>query len=244
MSEAGSGDIEPTIESEVFSREIDFCDRDLRGRDFSGDCLRNANFSGADLRGCHFVGTDLSEANFQGAKIGADGYRVWILVISDVMSVLFYTFLFFLLEELMVWLRPGSVTAATDGSSVLAGVGNINSDRDSTTDDQHVDRWVNLKGTGITAYVTVGIFCLLIFLTITSCLFLGYVNSDSIDEAYILIPIFLAIASVCLTIAITKVRNLSQTDFSGANLDLAQIDRSSFQTAKTSGAAIDRTSWL
>jgi uncharacterized protein YjbI with pentapeptide repeats len=59
-----------------------------------------------------------------------------------------------------------------------------------------------------------------------------------------IIPGFLVIASVCLTIAITKVRDLSQTDFSGAKLDLVQIDRSSFQTAKTSGAAIDRTSWL
>jgi hypothetical protein len=243
MIESASGDIEPSTEHET-AVEIDFCDRDLRGRDFSGDVLKNANFSGADLRGCCFVDADLSGANFQGAQIGVDSYRVWILVISDVMSVLFYAFLFFLLEELMVWLRPGSVTAATDGISVLSSVGSIDLEKDPATDDQHVDRWINLKGTGITAYITVGILCLLIFLAITSCLFLGYVNSDSIDEAHIIIPSFLSIASVCLTIAITKVRDLSQTDFSGANLDLVQIDRSSFQTAKTSGATIDRTIWL
>jgi uncharacterized protein YjbI with pentapeptide repeats len=244
MIEAESGDIEPTIESETSSRETDFRDRDLRGRDFSGDVLKNANFSGADLRGCCFVDADLSEANFQGAKIGADGCHIWFLVTSDVMSVLFYAFLFFLLEELMVWLRPGSVTAATDGSSVLGGIGNINSEKNSTTDDQYIERWVTLRGTGITAYITVAILCSLIFAAITSCLFLGYVNADSIDEAHIIIPVSLAITSVCLAIAITKVQDLSQTDFSGANLDLAQIDRSSFQIAKNSGAAIDRTTWL
>jgi uncharacterized protein YjbI with pentapeptide repeats len=240
MIEAESGDIESTIESEASSSETDFRDCDLRGRDFSGEVFRNANFSGADLRGCRFVDADLSEANFQGTQIGVDSGHIWRLVILDVMSVLCYASLLFLLEELIAWLRPGTVTSVADGD-VLGVMGNINSGKDSTTDGQYIDRQVTLRGTAITEYVTVTILCFSLFAAIAGCLFLGYVNADSIDEAHILIPVFFAIASVCLTIAITKVRDLSQTDFSGANLNLAQIDRSSFQKAKTNGAAIDRT---
>ncbi len=242
MIEPVSGDIDPRSDSEA-SGTIDFRDRDLRGRDFSGDVLRNADFSGADLRGCRFVDADLSEDNFQGTQIGVDSDHIWRLVILDVMSVLCYALVLFLFEELIAWLRPGTVASAADGD-VLGVMGNINSEKDSTKDSQYVDRKVTLSGTAITAYVTVTILCFLLFAAIASCLFLGYINVDSIDEAHIMIPAFLAIASICFAIAITKVRNLSQTDFSGANLDLAQIDRSSCQTAKTSGAAIDRTTWL
>jgi uncharacterized protein YjbI with pentapeptide repeats len=243
MIEAESGDIESTIESETFSRETDFRDRDLRGCDFSGDTLKNANFSGADLRGCCFVDTDLSEANFQGAKIGVDGDRASRLLTAGFISALGYVFLVALFVALVELIQlEGRIDEGP--SNFPSGFGNTDSEGETTKDGNYIDSWTALRGTGITAYITVAILCFLVFVAITSFLFLGYVNADSIDEAYILIPVFLAIASVCLTIAITKVRDLSQTDFSGANLDLVQVDRSSFQTAKTSEAAIDRTIWL
>jgi hypothetical protein len=243
MSEAASGDIEPAIESEASSREVDFRDRDLRGRDFSGDALRNANFSGADLRGSCFMDTDLSGANFQGAQIGVDGDRASRLLNAGFISALGYVFLVALFIALVELIQlEGRVDEGP--SNFPSGFGNIDSEGETPKDGNYINPWTALGGSGITAYITVAILCFLVFSAITSFLFLGYVNADSIDEAYILIPVFLTIASVCLTIAITKVRDLSQTDFSGVNLDLAQIERSSFQTAKTSGAAIDRTSWL
>jgi uncharacterized protein YjbI with pentapeptide repeats len=228
MTESASGDIEPSTESET-AVEIDFRDRDLRGRDFSGDVLRNANFSGADLRGCRFVDTDLSAADFQGAKIGVDGDRASRLLTAGFISSLGYVFLFALFAALIEWIELVFGTEANLNDIPDVGSRNASSEEESTTDGNYTDSWLAIGGSDITPCMLVLIICILLSIVITILLIFGYVNADSINEAHIMIPGFLALASICLAVAITKAQDLAQTDFSQATLDLAQIDRSSFQ---------------
>jgi uncharacterized protein YjbI with pentapeptide repeats len=236
MVNSESGDQEQVV-------GIDFRDRDLRGRNFSGDQLNNANFSGADLRGCRFVDADLTAANFQGAKIGVDGDRVLRLLTSGFISALGYVFLFALFAALIEWIR---LEGSADGNlgDFSGGVGNSDSEDKSTKDDNYAEPWVALRGTGITAYIVVSIMCFMLPIVTIIALKLGYDNADVTAGATACSFISPILSPIYLTFAITKARVLAQTDFSRATLDLAQIDRPTFQRAKTTGAAIETTIWL
>jgi uncharacterized protein YjbI with pentapeptide repeats len=236
MVRSESGDQEQAV-------GIDFRDRDLRGRNFSGDQLNNANFSGADLRGCRFVDADLTAANFQGTKIGVDGDRVLRLLTSGFISALGYVFLFALFAALIEWIR---LEGNADGnlSDFPGGVGSSDSEEKSTRDDNYIDPWVALRGTGITAYIVVSIICFMLPIVTIIALNLGYDNTNVTAGATACSFISPVLFPIYITFAITKARVLAQTDFSGATLDLAQIDRPTFQRAKTTGAAIEITVWL
>jgi hypothetical protein len=229
MDSAAAGEPKAAGETPI---GIDYADRDLRGRDFSHESLQNANFSGADLRGCSFWNSDLSNANFQSAQIGIAPERVSSLLITGLFSALGYSLLIGLGE----W------------GQLLKDVPNLTrgdkQEEDSLENEKYLSPW-NLVAK---SNISILLICTLPtgLMTFFGCalLFLGYVSADSIGEAYTIIASCLVMASGCLALAISQAQDLAKTDFSGAKLDFAQIDRSAFDQANTTETEIARVTWL
>jgi uncharacterized protein YjbI with pentapeptide repeats len=235
MVNVASDDRDPTIEAEP-SIGINFCDQDLRGRDFSYESLQNADFSGADLRGCNFYNADLSGANFELASIGFDPKIANTLLFNGSVSALGYLFVIGLLGELMaVFMGPIDVSTVDGGSSSDDGLAKA---------PKYVDEWKLLGRSEITLLLMCAILCGLIVIFGTGLLIFGYLTPDSVDKAHKVILGFLAIVPVGVILAIRQARDVTYTDFSEADLAGAKIDRTTFHRAKTDGAKIDRVTWL
>jgi uncharacterized protein YjbI with pentapeptide repeats len=207
---------------------INFRYRDLRSRDFSSESLKNADFTGADLRGCKFQSTDLSGSNFQAAQIGLDSSQFFSLLLESFKAVapmlLLFSFALFI---------GASSEGAWDNSS--------GSGSDNSADDRPVNP---IHGTWMPMLAVITCIALVIA-GIGLYLFLAYnINQDSVGYFYVWITGSMGVASGALLALIAGAGSLAKTDFSGARLDLAQIDRSAFHQAKTTEAEIERVTWL
>jgi uncharacterized protein YjbI with pentapeptide repeats len=241
MVNAASDDLDPIVEVET-KISLDFRDRDLRDRDFSGESLQNADFSGADLRGCNFYDADLSAANFESAQIGFDPNRVHALLFNGSVSALGYLLVMGLLGELLAFLSgPSHTLPSIDIPNVC---GESSRDRALAEEPKYVDQWKLLGRSEITVLLMLATLCGLMVIFGTVFLLLGHVATDSIGAAHNIILSCLAIAVGALVVATRQARELAQTDFSEADLDGAKIDRVTFHRAKTDKAKIDRVTWL
>jgi uncharacterized protein YjbI with pentapeptide repeats len=186
--------------------------RDLRGRDFSNESLQKADFEGADLRGCKFQNTNLSGSNFQDAQIGTDSSQFFQLLLESFKAVTPMLVMFGL--ALFV---GASSEGAWDNSS---GSGSDNSSDDRPVNPIH-DTWMPVLAVVTCIALVIAGIGLYLFLA-------NNINQDSVGYFYVWITGSIGIASGALMALIAAAGSLAKTDFSGARLDLAQIDRTAF----------------
>jgi uncharacterized protein YjbI with pentapeptide repeats len=243
MVEAASDDRAPMVETEV--SRIDWRDRDLRGRDFSNESLKNADFSGADLRNCKFQNTDLTGSNFQGATIGSDireGFSFVFLGSWVVLKSFLLIFTLALMESgsglLVIVLLP-LIFFGLDPEKMLSKLGEL---LEASPEDQ--ERIELYNRSNVSWFLTLSVMSFLAAGLSYGLLRTHNISTESLWVVYTWIGGWTAMAIGLLIGAVFSATKLFRTDFSGAQLDFAQIDRATFQQAKTDGAKIDRVTWL
>jgi uncharacterized protein YjbI with pentapeptide repeats len=205
---------------------VDFRDRDLRGRDFSHESLQYADFRGADLRNCKFQNANLSDTNFQGAKIGIDNAEFFQFLIDGTKAA----FPLLLVLSLAILLSPSSLFS--DNSE--------NTSSQSSTNEQilHPIHDTLLPITAAILFLGLGFAGVGIYFLLTH-----NINRDSVGYVDAWIGITSSVSVVALIAMIWIAGSLTQTDFSGAILSRAKLDRSSFRKAKSAGVEVDRINW-
>jgi uncharacterized protein YjbI with pentapeptide repeats len=231
MVSSDSGDQEQAV-------GINFRDRDLRGRNFSGESLCNADFSGADLRGCRLVATDLSGAIFRSAVMGAELVEVFKVVVFGGFIIL--RFQLYVAIRVLVETEIGFLFVI---AGLIFGVDKLLLKLDALIEREN-QKCLNFMNYSIVEFMLACFVCFAI-----SAFGVWFLTTENIAEAsvkylYFWILGWWTVALGCLVGVVIGARNMVRTDLSGACLDLAQIDRPTFQKAKTTGAAIETTIWL
>ncbi|MFM2431942.1 MAG: hypothetical protein RLZZ511_3155 [Cyanobacteriota bacterium] len=224
MVNAASEDLDPMVETEA-PIEINFHNRDLRGRDFSNGSWQNIDFSKADLRGCKLKNADLSGANFKGATFGIDDAQVFELLIQGFFNAL--VGLIYAMLWILMWFNGGQSDEFSDDS---AETDNPKSDSTTITNVDLIGfiLWVGFVGIGLGIYIFRSRHLTSL---LTNCVY-GWIGFWTI------------ISGVSVIAMIVAAIDLAKTDFDSAILDGTKMDRRSFKKAKSEGTTTDQITWL